>query len=79
MENLVAIKQKNVEELRPYLHTKNFEYDIKKYPFKETIEKIFGCELSNIHKHLGEFKRFKRTNDQSTLAHKVFYSNLKKK
>ena len=67
-------------KLRSFLHTKIFNYSIDKYPFKEILENLFGTELSNLHKTLGNFKKFEVKNnistDQSTLAHKVFYSNF---
>ena len=65
-------------ELRRYLHTKSFEYPTSQYPFRELLEELYGCELSSLHKHLGKFDQFERANDQSTLAHKVFYSNFEK-
>ena len=70
----------NIEstELRSYLHTKSFEFSTSEYPFKEVLQELYGCELSSIHEHLGKFNQFERANDQSTLAHKVFYSNFNK-
>ena len=65
-------------ELRKFLHTKSFEYPINEYPFREVLEELYGCELTLLHKYLGKFDQFERANDQSTLAHKVFYSNFKK-
>ena len=64
--------------LRTEFHTKRFSYEISQYPFKETLENLYGCELKFLHKYLGEFNEFKQSNDQSTLAHKVFYSNYNK-
>lgn len=61
--------------VRKNLHCKTFEYSTVKYPFKEILESIFGCKVDQIHKYLGGFEAFQRANDQSTLAHKVFYSN----
>ena len=69
----------SLENIRSFLHTKNFFYDTKKFNFREILEDIYGCNLSNIHLYLGDFKRFERFNDQSTLAHKVFYSSFKEK
>ena len=65
-------------ELRRYLHTKSFKFSTYEYPFKEVLQELYGCELSYIHEHLGTFDQFERANDQSTLAHKVFYSNFNK-
>ena len=73
--NLTNIKS---NDLRRFLHTKSFEFSISDYPFKKILEELYGCELSSIHKHLGSFGEFERSNDQSTLAHKVFYSNFHK-
>ena len=72
--NLTNIKS---NDLRRYLHTKSFEFSISDYPLK-ILEELYGCELSSIHKHLGSFKEFERSNDQSTLAHKVFTVIFKK-
>lgn len=66
----------NVSSLRKELHTKHFSYSTKDYPFKETLENLYGSELETIHKTLGNFNKFERSNDQSTLLHKVFYSNF---
>lgn len=66
-------------KLRRRLHTKSFSYDTNIYHFKEILDNLFGCECSRLHKHLGKFDEFQRMNDQSTLAHKVFYSNFKNK
>ena len=63
-------------KIRGNLHMKSFEYSIKEFPFKNIIEGMYGCELDNLHKYLGNFDHFKREKDQSTLAHKVFYSNF---
>ena len=73
--SLANIKSK---DLRKYLHTKTFEFPTTKYPFKETLEELYGCNLSFLNKYLGRFDKFERANDQSTLAHKVFYSNFNK-
>jgi len=64
-----------VTKLREYLHTKSFNYSTDLYPFKKALENLFGCPLGFLHKTLGNFDIFDRVNDQSTLAHKVFYSN----
>ncbi len=63
-------------ELRRELHTKQFAFSTVQYPFLEALERLFGCSLGEIHNYLGSFDRFQRNNDQSTLAHKVFYSNF---
>ena len=55
---------------------KKFSYDTKKYDFKGILEKVYGCDLSKLHQYLGTYDVFERANDQSTLAHKVFYSNF---
>lgn len=68
-----------INTLRTELHTKTFEYKPSDYPFKEALEKIFGVELKDIHRYLGQFDRFERKNDQLTLAHKVFYSSYREK
>ena len=68
----------NCRDLRKYLHTKRFEFSSKKYPFKETLEELYGCELRELHNYMGNFDEFVRSNDQSTLAHKIFYSNFSK-
>ena len=69
------LKKNNV--IRKKLHLKSFTYDVNKYPFKKEIENIFGCKTEELHLYLGSFQEFKRERDQSTLAHKVFYSNYK--
>ena len=66
-------------DLRSHLHMKYFDYSIKDYPFKETLENLYGCKLVDLHKYMGKFERFERANDQISLAHKVFYSNFKEK
>ena len=66
-------------QLRIALHRKYFEYDTEVYPFKKIIESLFGCETKDLHKYIGNFKEFERSNDQNTLAHKVFYANYKDK
>lgn len=66
-------------QIRSYLHMKNFKFSTKDFPFKEVLEKIYGCELELLHNYLGNFDKFEREKDQSTLAHKVFYSNFQEK
>ena len=65
-------------KLRLELHGKKFKYSTKKYPFKKILEELFGVPLYSIHEWLGEYKTFNKYNDQSTLAHKVFYANFNK-
>ena len=65
--------------IRKSLHGIHFKYSTKIYPFKETIEKFMGYDLGLIHEQLGGFNQFKRDNDQSTLAHRVFYANYSEK
>lgn len=60
---------------RKGLHGKTFEYDTNIYPFKRILENLYGCELEKLHLYLGDFGLFERNTDQSTLAHKVFYSS----
>ena len=59
-------------KLRSYLHTKKFNYSTEEFPFREILENLFGIELENLHKTLGNFKKFEVKNnistDQSTLA-----------
>jgi len=59
---------------RKQLHCKSFSYDTSIYPFKECLEDIYGVKLQDLHHHLGRFPVFTRDQDQSTLAHKVFYA-----
>ena len=61
-----------VNTLRKRLHGKSFEYNSQKYNFKKVLEELFGCKTEDLHLHLGDFKRFKHNNDQSTLAHNFF-------
>ena len=68
----------NATELRKTLHTKRFSYSTTNYPFKTTLESLYGCKLKSLHRSLGSFDKFERNNDQSTLVHKVFYSNFSK-
>lgn len=72
-------KYDNPDELRRELHTKKYNYDIKKYPFKEICESIFGVELENIHHWLGNYSKFSKDTDQNTIIHKVFYANFEQK
>ena len=44
--------------LRSYLHMKSFQYPIVNYPFRDVLENLFGCELSDLHKYVGEFDKF---------------------
>ncbi len=69
---------KEADKIRSRLHGKLFKYDIKKYKFKEIIESLLGCPCSLLHTHLGTYEEFIQKTDQSTLAHKVFYSNYKR-
>ena len=62
--------------LRSFLHTKKFEYSTDEFPFYKILEDLFGCEPENLHLYLGDYSVFNRENDQSTLAHKVFYKNF---
>ncbi len=68
----------NATELRSALHTKRFSYSTINYPFKTILESLYGCDLERLHESLGNFEKFERNNDQSTLVHKVFYSNFSK-
>lgn len=64
-------------ELRRSLHRKNFKYFKNDYPFKENLINLFGIELHSLHKTLGSYELWKDgAITQSTLAHKVFYSNF---
>ena len=65
--------------LRSYLHMKSFQYPVEKYPFKELLESLYGCELSELHKYIGGFDKFDRQHDQSTLFTKFFIVISKKK
>lgn len=69
---------KNASKLRADLHTKRFSYSTIDFPFRENLENLYGCELNTIHLSLGNFEKFERNNDQSTILHKVFYSNYPK-
>ncbi len=61
--------------LRTSIHGKTFHYPVDRYPFKKVVESVLGVDLGELHNFLGSYERFKRINDQSTLAHKVFYAN----
>lgn len=67
------------DEVRKALHRRKYNYDIKKYPFKEILENIFGVDLENIHNWLGDFSVFNKDTDQNTIIHKVFYANFDEK
>lgn len=63
--------------IREELHKKHFSYSTKEYPFKENLQDLFGVELHSIHKTLGDYKLWDDVSfTQSTLAHKVYYSNF---
>ena len=72
-------KYNNSQEVRKELHTKKYNYDVEKYPFKDVLESLFGVELENIHQWLGEYSEFSKDNDQNTIVHKVFYANFEEK
>ncbi len=74
MEKIIKAK-----ELRPQLHMKYFDYSVNDYPFKETLENLYGCKLVDLHLFLGKFERFERENDSISLAHRVFYGNFEEK
>ena len=67
-----------MNKIRKELHGSKFSYDINSYNFKAILEDLYGCELDKLHNYLGAYEVFKRSNDQGTLAHKVFYSNFEK-
>ena len=62
-------------ETRQSVHGMTFSYELRKYPFGEALEKLFGLELQDLHLWLGDFEKFDRKNDQQTIVHRVFYSN----
>ena len=66
----------NTNYIRKRLHAQRFSYDTAEFPFKDTVESILGVKLEELHKYLGQFDVFNRANDQSTIAHKVFYANF---
>ena len=68
----------HMNKIRKELHGIKFSYDINSYNFKAILEDLYGCELDKLHNYLGAYEVFKRSNDQATLAHKVFYSNFEK-
>ena len=68
----------HMNKIRKELHGSKFSYDINSYNFKAILEDLYGCELDKLHNYLGAYEVFKRSNDQGTLAHKVFYSNFEK-
>lgn len=70
---------KSASETRSSAHGRHFEYNTGMYNFKDVLETLFGCDLSELHKWLGNYESFKRHNDQHTLAHRVFYSNFKER
>ena len=67
------------KEIRSQWHMKYFDYSVNDYPFKETLENIYGCKLADLHLYMGKFERFERENDSISLAHKVFYGNFEEK
>ena len=67
-----------INKLRKELHCKVFEYDTNTFNFLAILENVYGVELEQLHQYLGSFNQFERKNDQSTLAHKVFYSAFNK-
>ncbi len=66
--------------LREELHTKKFHYSTDRFPFKAVLTNLLGVELEELHLGLGSFELFNTSEgysrEQSTLAHKVFYSNF---
>lgn len=65
--------------LRQALHLKKFNYSTKTFPFKSDLEGLFGIdELSKLHEYLGRFDVFEQSNEQTTIAHKIFYAHFKK-
>lgn len=65
-----------INEIRKKLHGQHFAYSTEDFPFKDAVEETLGVRLEELHKYLGHFDVFGRENDQSTLAHKVFYANF---
>ena len=64
---------------RQALHLKKFNYPTEIYPFRNDLERLFGItELSRLHEYLGSFDMFDQSNEQSTIAHKIFYAHFKK-
>ena len=74
MEKIIQAK-----DIRSQLHMKYFDYSVNDYPFKETLENLYGCKLVDLHLYLGKFERFERENDSISLAHRVFYGNFEEK
>ena len=66
----------DASEVRKQLHLKSFKYSTEQFPFLDKIKDLFGCDPSQLHHFLGSYDVFKRSNDQSTLAHKTFYANF---
>ena len=64
----------NSERIR--LHLARFSYDTGRYLFKERLEDLYGVSLGKLSNFLGAYPPVKRSTDQTTLAHKVFYSNF---
>lgn len=58
---------------------KRINYDVSKYNFSSILEEWFDCDdLSLIH-HKKKYKDiFTREKDQSTIWHKIFYTNINK-
>jgi len=55
-----------------------FKYDIKKYNFREIIEKIFKIsDIEKIHE-IQNYELFQKGTDQSTIWHRKYYDNLDK-
>jgi hypothetical protein len=64
---------------RQALHLKKFNYPTEIYSFRNDLERLFGItELSRLHEYLGSFDMFDQSNEQSTIAHKIFYAHFKK-
>lgn len=55
----------------------NISYDIDKYPFREFIQKIF--HTNNIDSIYYKTKLIRRSTDQQTKYHKIFYENFQQK
>ena len=53
------------------------DYDILEYPFEDIVcDWLETDNLSKIHE-FKQYKLFKRTNDQSTMWHKLFYEKIR--
>ena len=65
-----------------YLSTPyKIQYDIKKFPFRKIIKDILDIneyDLEEIHL-IKNYDLFKREEDQSTIWHKKYYDQFKKK